>query len=123
MINKILNSTCPFCNTQSHTDLESEDLYKYLVCKNCVNTNQNIRDVSFTYKNELLSVILIYLSNKDSELNYLHLIRLSFSEDNISLYFHKEGNIVFKQVVCDYIPEFSSIQELIQIVNTLMLFK
>lgn len=106
MINTIFNSYCPFCNQQ----LIKYPSYQIYYCSNinCIHFNWNYSNIFF------------YLNNK--------LNTISYNNETISFTINFDSNIIYVTIKSAnnlYFPiyDFNSLQDLLDIINTLLLFK
>jgi hypothetical protein len=114
MIRQSFNNLCPFCNHKLHHNYGHQ-----FGCHNCAITSGSITDIIFGYNDNSISQILIRQTNNqdiilvspiDKHIEYLK------CTTNAKHYYY------ISEKVCNYIPDLP-LQDLVQFVNTLILFQ
>lgn len=107
MINRQFNNLCPFCNHQLIVNKN-----KYFACNNCPT-----KYIEFQYFADNLYLIVIHQHNtKDT-------LVINFSEKTTSIIKLKQFQFNKKITLSKHIPDFSSLQDILDILNTLILFQ
>lgn len=106
MINLIFTNQCPFCNFTL-----IEDIREFYYCENCKNNHSMTIKIRYQ-QNDTISYIDIFYEKKE--------YYISFYCDIIAYYDFKNR---YGLRVCDYIPDFDTLQDLISTIDTLIIYQ
>lgn len=113
MINLQFNSLCPFCNITLSTKKDYNNIF---TCNNCVNIN-NIQSIYIKYYDvKYCDGKLQYI---DIEMNNDYCIEVDFYSNRFNIYIFSPN----EKRLDIHLPDFSSIQDIISISETLCLFQ
>jgi hypothetical protein len=120
MINLEFNYTCPFCSSKLSESVNFYLKCRTFTCQNCIQIN-NIYNIDFLYPYETNVLMAISIEK------IMNMKRFGFSLHNNTIKIYPARNASFPtfriEQLSDHIPEFNSIQDLLEIASTLILFK
>jgi hypothetical protein len=112
MINLQFNNHCPFCK-----ELLPPADYSIYFCDNCLKSNL-VDKLELYYELNILNHICINKYNGLSK-TFLIQVQIDFPSNTQAIHHYPPMN----KLLLDYIPDFNSLKELLEMSNTLMLFK
>ena len=113
---KTFDNHCPVCNNADIDAIEDSD-YKYFTCDSCKTNTVNITSVEFIYFGNIFTNIIICFESENSQERTYNISNV------ITEIIHLDDDHSQIKQILNHVPSFSSIQDLISIIDTLRLFQ